>query len=238
MLIFDRKILIKILDIRKKGFNYLKGGLKKFFKKRKCEINIFILNLRDADQSILKQYQENRVEGLSFNIVHKGDDAYAGFYAQIGDDGISEKYVNEKLLPCGDAIVVASVAGTVAAAVFIAVDRHPIKGISADLVFSDGQAYIAYIYVKKAFRSKGLGRVIVGRAVQYCIENGYRECIMAIYADNTRSLNIAGKYGFSKVCVLSMTDQFFIKRYRCMKERTDEKFGIAVASENQKALEF
>ena len=190
-----------------------------------------------AISDVFKNPKNVEMEGLVFNILEKGDEDYADFYSCIGDDGISAKFVNEKLLACGDCIVAASVSGTVAAAVFIARTRHPIKGISAELVFKEGQAYIAYVYVKKAFRSRSLGKTIVARAVQYCIEQGYHDCIMAIYPDNQLSLKIARKYGFEKFCVLSVAERFFVKKYQCDREN-NKSLGVSVVSEGEIALKF
>jgi phosphinothricin acetyltransferase len=55
------------------------------------------------------------------------------------------------------------------------------------------------IYVHQAHLGRGLGRLLLGELIDACAAAGFRQMIGYIDADNTASLALHQKYGFSRV---------------------------------------
>ena len=58
--------------------------------------------------------------------------------------------------------------------------------------------YVYDIFVKKEFRKKGIGRILLEKAEDYCREKGYSRILLMVSADNANAIGLYNKIGFKK----------------------------------------
>ncbi len=56
--------------------------------------------------------------------------------------------------------------------------------------------YVYDIFVKKEFREKGIGRILLEKAQNYCREKGYSRILLMVSANNANAIGLYNKIGF------------------------------------------
>ena len=88
----------------------------------------------------------------------------------------------------------------------VAVCRGEVVGYAYVVLFRKRPAYRFTlkhsIYVHHAHQGRGVGRLLMGSLIDACAAAGFRQMIGYIAADNTASLLIHEKFGFTRVGVL------------------------------------
>ena len=58
------------------------------------------------------------------------------------------------------------------------------------------QGYIFDIFVKKEFRGRGTGKILLEKAQSYCREKGYSRIRLMVYVNNANAIGLYNKMGF------------------------------------------
>jgi ribosomal protein S18 acetylase RimI-like enzyme len=56
--------------------------------------------------------------------------------------------------------------------------------------------YIYDIFVKKEFRGKGIGKILLEKAQSYCREKGYSRILLMVSVNNANAIELYNKSGF------------------------------------------
>jgi ribosomal protein S18 acetylase RimI-like enzyme len=58
------------------------------------------------------------------------------------------------------------------------------------------QGYIFDIFVKKEFRGKGIGKILLEKAESHCREKGYSRILLRVFVNNANAIGLYNKMGF------------------------------------------
>jgi ribosomal protein S18 acetylase RimI-like enzyme len=58
------------------------------------------------------------------------------------------------------------------------------------------QGYIFDIFVKKEFRGKGIGKILLEKAQSYCREKGYSRILLRVFVNNANAIGLYNRMGF------------------------------------------
>lgn len=69
----------------------------------------------------------------------------------------------------------------------------------ADKVIPGKRAYLYAFRIHKSYQGKGLGKYLLGYAIERLAENGYSELTVGVEDDNARAIHIYKQFGFDEL---------------------------------------
>jgi ribosomal protein S18 acetylase RimI-like enzyme len=85
--------------------------------------------------------------------------------------------------------------------IFVAEDEHRaflgylFVGESGNMMTGETYGFIYDIFVKEEFRGKGIGKMLVEKAENYCREKGYSRLSLMVSTSNQRAINLYTRMG-------------------------------------------
>jgi ribosomal protein S18 acetylase RimI-like enzyme len=69
-------------------------------------------------------------------------------------------------------------------------------GEGSNMMTGKKHGYIYDIFVKKEFRGKGIGKILLEKAQSYCREKGYSRILLMVSVNNANAIELYNKSGF------------------------------------------
>jgi ribosomal protein S18 acetylase RimI-like enzyme len=69
-------------------------------------------------------------------------------------------------------------------------------GEGSNMMTGKEHGYIYDIFVKKEFRGKGIGKILLEKAQSYCREKGYSRILLMVSVNNANAIELYNKSGF------------------------------------------
>lgn len=198
---------------------------------RRETVGIYATDLENAKEFARFCHRDSTASGSSveWTLLRK-EDGYrlTEYCALLGSYGGVTQAQTEGFLDRGGEIFAAVSKGAVVGAVSMAFGAHPLWGFEADVLPAEGQVYFFNLYVAPEWRARSMPYVLRGKAMKHCRDKGYRWVMGAIYESNTASIRLGESMGARKFGLLTMSERFFLRRYRFSREHDIPGFSFAL----------